>query len=115
MNMIAETQIPLESIAKYCELPLEKVEELAEQTIVELIRQSLEQQTPDARKARLAEIVDLSKDPVRVNVPVLAEFVAELLPGVDGKKAVQSLDSGFYDTLVGWAREAEPGIGRTKM
>ena len=45
----------------------------------------------------------------------LAELVAELLPGVDGKKAVQSLDSGFYDTLVGWAREAEPGIGRTKM
>ena len=86
-----------------------------DEMILGLIRQSLEQRTPEGRKAKLDEIVDLSKDPVRVNVPALTELVAELLPGVDGKKAVQSLDSGFYDTLVGWAREAEPGIGRTKM
>ena len=45
----------------------------------------------------------------------MAEFVAELLPGVDGKKAVQSLDSGFYDTLVGWARETDQGLGTVKM
>ena len=86
-----------------------------DEMILGLIRQSLEQLTPETRKAKLAEIVDLSKDPVRVNVPALAELVAELLPGVDGKKAVQSLDSGFYDTLVGWAREAEPGTGKAKM
>ena len=86
-----------------------------DEMILGLIRQSLEQRTPEGRKAKLDEIVDLSKDPVRVNVPALAEFVAELLPGVDGKKAVQSLGSGFYDTLVGWAREAEPGIGKAKM
>jgi len=86
-----------------------------DEMILGLIRQSLEQLTPEARKAKLAEIVDLSTDPVRVKVPALAEFVAELLPGVDGKKAVQSLDSGFYDTLVRWAREAEPGIGKAKM
>ena len=86
-----------------------------DEMILRLIRQSLEQRTPEARKAKLAAIVDLTKDPVHVNVPALAEYVAELLPGVDGKKAVQSLDSGFYDTLVGWAREAEPGIGKAKM
>ena len=78
-----------------------------DEMILGLIRQSLEQLTPEARKAKLAAIVDLSKDPVRVNVPALAEFVAELVPGVDGKKAVQSLGSGFYDTLVEWAREAD--------
>ena len=78
-----------------------------DEMILRLIRQSLEQRTPEARKAKLAAIVDLTKDPVHVNVPALAEYVAELLPGVDGKKAVQSLGSGFYDTLVGWAREAD--------
>ena len=86
-----------------------------DEMILGLIRQSLEQLTPEARKAKLAEIVDLSKDPVRVNVPALAEFVAELLPGVDGKKAVQSLGSGFYDTLVGWAREADQRLETAKM
>ena len=55
-----------------------------------LIRQSLEQRTPEARKAKLAEIVDLSKDPVRVNVPALAEFVAEMLPCVDGNTRVDN-------------------------
>ena len=44
-----------------------------DEMILGLIRQSLEQRTPEARKAKLAEIVDLSKDPVRVNVPALAE------------------------------------------
>ena len=86
-----------------------------DEMILGLIRQSLEQRTAETRKAKLAEIVDLSKDPVRVNVPALAEFVAELLPGVDGKKTVQSLNSGFYDSLVGWAREADLGLGTAKM
>ncbi len=56
-----------------------------DEMILGLIRQSLEQRTPEGRKAKLASIVDLSKDPVRVNVPALAEFVAELLPGADGE------------------------------